>query len=285
MPLALNDVHEADLQYAAGTVQFSICTLVTDRDQYAAMVQSFRSGGFDGIDVEFLYLDNTKSNRFDAYGGINIFLQAARGEHVVICHQDIALLTDGRPELEAAIRRLEAIDPNWAVFGNAGAREGGAYAIHITDPEGFRIVGGPFPAKVQSLDENFLVVRRVANLALSRRLSGFHFYGTEICQIAERLGFSAYVTDFHLRHFSSGTFDARFFAQRDAYMEAIGPFYAPKWITTVCTGFPLTNSDLLWRLARSPRGTRLVKTWFILMRWVKVAIGLESRNAKRKGPG
>jgi hypothetical protein len=152
---------------------------------------------------------------------------------------------NGRPELEAVIQRLYAFDPNWAVFGNAGARESGVLAIHITDPDGFRNVGGSFPAKVQSFDENFLVVKRFASLAVSRHLSGFHFYGTEFCQVAERLGFSANVVDVHLRHLSSGTFDVRFFAQRYAYMEAIGPFYAPKWITTVCTGFPLTKSNRL----------------------------------------
>ncbi len=284
MPLDLSNAYEADVRYAEGTIRFSICTLMTHKDQYAAMVQSFRSGGFDQNDCEFLYLDNSAANRFDAYQGINIFLQTAKGHHIVICHQDIALLQDGRPELEAAIQRLDGVDPNWAVFGNAGAQDGGAWAIHITDPEGYRSVGGPFPKKVQSLDENFLVVRRSANLSLSRSLSGFHFYGTEICQIAERLGFSAYVVDFHLRHFSSGTFDERFFAQRCAYMETIGPFYAPKWITTVCTNFPLTNSRLLRRLARSRHGINMVKSIFILMRWFRVAIGLETRAAKRKTP-
>jgi hypothetical protein len=284
MPLDLSHAYEADLRYAEDTIRFSICTLMTDKDQYAAMVQSIRSGGFDQNDCEFLYLDNSAANRFDAFEGINIFLQAAKGRHIIICHQDIALLQDGRPELEAAIQRLDSVDPSWAVFGNAGAQEGGDHAIHITDPAGFRHVGGPFPVKVQSLDENFLVIRRSANLAVSRRLSGFHLYGTEICQVAERLGFGAYVVDFHLRHFSSGTFDERFFAQRYAYMQTIGPLYAPKWITTVCTGFPLTNSDLLWRLARSPRGAKLVKSIFVLMRWFKVAIGLETRTAKRSGP-
>jgi hypothetical protein len=154
-PLDLRNANEADLRYAESAIRFSICTLVTDKDQYAAMVQSFRSGGFDQDDCEFLYLDNSAANRFDAYQGINIFLQAAKGQHIVICHQDIALLQDGRPKREAAIQRLDGVDPNWAVFGNAGAQEGGAYAIHITDPEGCRTVGGPFPVKVQSLDEVF----------------------------------------------------------------------------------------------------------------------------------
>jgi hypothetical protein len=284
MPLSLDDIHEADLAYAAGEIRFSICTLVTNQDQYAAMLQSFRSHGFDRNDCEFLCLDNTVANRFDAYQGLNIFLQAARGQYIVICHQDIALLEDGRRELEVVIQKLDSADPNWAVFGNAGARDSGVLAIHITDPEGFRNVGGPFPAIVQSLDENFLVVRRSANLAVSSRLKGFHFYGTEICQVAERLGCSAYVADFHLQHFSSGMLDERFFAQRRAYMETIGPTYASRWNTTVCTGFPLTNSELFWRIARSPSGTRTLRTIFILMRWMKVALGFESRSVKRATP-
>jgi hypothetical protein len=80
MPLARSGSVEADLRYAEPTVRFSICTLVTNEDQYAAMVRSFRSGGFDQSDCEFLYLDNMQSDRFDAYRGINLFLQAALGQ-------------------------------------------------------------------------------------------------------------------------------------------------------------------------------------------------------------
>ena len=56
---------------------------------------------------------------------------------------------------------------------------------------------GELPAKVHTLDENFIVVRRAANLSLSHDLDGFHLYGTDLCLIADVLGGNRYVIDFH----------------------------------------------------------------------------------------
>src|ERR1700722_9660723 len=74
--------------------RFSICTLVTNGGEYAGMVESFVSHGFTPADCEFLYIDNSESNRFDAFGGYNVFLSEARGDFIVLCHQDIILLDD-----------------------------------------------------------------------------------------------------------------------------------------------------------------------------------------------
>ena len=52
-------------------ILFSICTLVSNRKLYEQMCESFRLGGFSGGDVEYLYIDNTAGNTFDAYAGLN----------------------------------------------------------------------------------------------------------------------------------------------------------------------------------------------------------------------
>src|SRR5262249_7681880 len=89
----------ADCRWQEERVRYSICTLVTRPDLYAEMIQSFRSYGFDEPDCEFLYLDNTRGNSFDAYSGNNMFLNVARGQFIILCHQDI-LLIDGRANLD-----------------------------------------------------------------------------------------------------------------------------------------------------------------------------------------
>lgn len=283
MPIDVDNACPADSRYADGAIRFSICTLVNDAAQYRSMVDSFRSRGFCGDDCEFLFLDNTEGNNYDAYHGINLFLQTARGDYVVICHQDVALVHEGREVLEAVLRRLERDDPRWGLFGNAGATENGSLAIRITDPHGIdRKVGGPFPVRAQTLDENFLVIKRAANLAVSAHISGFHLYGTDLCQIAQRLGYSAYVVDFHLHHFGAGNMDEGFFAQRAQFMRLIGPSSQARWITTVCTEFPLTDLAILHRWAASKRGLVWVRRLFILRRWVKVAMGLEPRSTKAR---
>ena len=76
--------------------------------------------------------------------------------------------------------------------------------VRLTDPHGDNQFTEPLPQKVSGLDENFIVVRRDANLAVSADLKGFHLYGTDICVMAWVLGYTAYVVDFHLRHLSSG---------------------------------------------------------------------------------
>lgn len=157
--------------------KFSICTLVTDELQYAEMLDSFVNFGFYPADCEYLYIDNTECNVFDAYASYQHFLNEAAGEILIRCHQDVELIADDRDRLEERLEELEAIDPNWAVCGNAGGVALGLFAIRISDPHGDNHSVGSFPSRVVASDENFLVVKRSANLAISRDLSGFHLYG------------------------------------------------------------------------------------------------------------
>jgi hypothetical protein len=214
--------------------RYSICVMVTKWDQYAESMASYRSHGFDDEICEFLLIDNSAGNRADAYVALNEFLQAARGDYVILTHHDVTLIEHGRAELDACLDELTALDPSWAVCGNAGHtdRDKPVYCLSHT----FRdqhVEGGPFPARVMSLDENFIVVRRLANLALSRDLAGFHHYGTDLCLIADILGWSVYVIGFHLRHDSRGTIDERYDRSREAIMRKYARALRPRWVHLV----------------------------------------------------
>ncbi|MBL8577188.1 MAG: hypothetical protein JNK47_08175 [Mesorhizobium sp.] len=177
---------------------YSIGTLVTDWGLYEKMRESMRQHGF-GDDCEFLTIDNSASNQADAYSGLNRILNEARGRRIILCHQDIELVDDGREQFELCLAHLDRIDPAWAVAGNAGGSGFRQRHVHITDTFGvFRSPG--LPARVFSLDENFLVLKPEARLSFSRDLTGFHMYGPDICMIADVLGWSAYVIPFHLLH-------------------------------------------------------------------------------------
>lgn len=241
-------------QLQGPAIRFSICSLVTDLGEYAEMVESFRERGFGGPDCEFLYLDNSESNTFDAFAGYNLFLARASGDYLILCHQDILLLEQGRPELERRLAELDALDPAWALCGNAGGVDGGRLAIRITDPHGADQSTGTFPARADALDENFIVARRDSNLALSHDLSGFHLYGTDLCIVADMLGRTAYVIDFHLRHKSAGKTDAGFYAARRAAIAKYRRAFRTRWIRTTCTAFLVSGTPLLGRVLSTRLG-------------------------------
>ncbi len=176
------------------------------------MRASFAAHGFTPGVTEFLHLDNSARNAWDAYAGLARLLDQARGAHVILCHQDVRLIGDDAAKLAALLTALTERDPDWAVAGNAGASEEGELRIRITDPHGVDQSAGPFPARVESLDENFLILRAEAGLRPSAALRGFHLYGTDLCLQARRAGRTAWVVDFHLRHLSPGRVDAGFLA-------------------------------------------------------------------------
>jgi hypothetical protein len=242
----------------ASGIRFSICTLVTNLEEYSEMIGTFRERGFGGADCEFLYLDNSRSNAFDAFAGYNLFLTRAAGDYLILCHQDILLLEQGRPALEEKLAELDSLDPAWALCGNAGWSADGIPAVRITDPYGANQTWGTFPAQVVSLDENFIVARRDANLALSHDLSGFHLYGADLCIVADMLGRSAYVIDFHLHHKSAGNTDSNFYAGRRAAIAKYRRAFRTRWIRTTCTNFWVSGTPLLGR-ALSTRLGRLFR--------------------------
>lgn len=226
------------------TLRYSICTLVTDRAEYAEMVRSFRAGGFDGPDCEYLYLDNSHGNKFDGFAGGNLFLRDAKGKFIILCHQDVVLLKDNRETLETRLAELEALDPHWALCGNGGGTSTGEAIVRVSDPHGDDQSRGTFPTRVTSLDENFIVVRAAANLAFSRDLSGYHLYGADLCIVADILGWSAWVIDFHLRHKSAGRYEPHFFEALRSTEAKYRRAFRRRWITTTCIRILLSGERL-----------------------------------------
>ena len=222
---------------------FSICTLVTRHQEYLEMVQSFIGAGFDLESCEFLYLDNSEKNEWDAFSAYNHFLNLANGKYVIICHQDILLNFDQRNILESCLHQLEAEDPQWAIAGNAGGVCLGVRAICITDPKG-HCQSPKLPLPVQSLDENFILIKASANLAVSGDLKGFHLYGTDLCQVARFLGYRAYVIPFNLYHKSSGNCDENFFKLREEMKRKYQWRLKDRFIQTTVMRFFLSSHPL-----------------------------------------
>lgn len=219
---------------AGATPRYTIGTLVTNPAQYDAMRESFCAGGFGDSCCEYLFIDNTQPNQTDAFQGLNAVLDAAQAPFVILCHQDVQLLTDNRAALDERLAELNVRDPSWALAGNAGGVAPGRLALRITDPHGRNQHTGDLPTRVMSLDENFIVVRRDAGVGFSNDLSGFHFYGADICLHADKKGLSAYVIDFHLEHLSPGKKDHSFAVAQKAFVAKWSRAVQPRWMQTTC---------------------------------------------------
>ena len=216
--------------------RFSVVTLVTDAAAYLRMLQSFAAGGFAPPLSEFIYVDNRGGNRLDGYAGLRGLIAESRGRVVIAVHQDVLLLADDAARLSDLLAELDARDPAWALAGNAGMRVSGRPATRITDPHGADTRrGGPFPAPVVSLDENLICIRRETGVLPSGDLSGFHFYGLDLCLQARLAGYTAHVIDFHVRHLGRGTADATFFACRDAIEIKYAALLPLTVLRTTCT--------------------------------------------------
>lgn len=235
--------------------KYSICTLLTDVEQYRGALTSFRAAGFVEPDCEFLYIDNTVANKYDGYSGVNKFFQVARGDYIILCHQDLILHKDTRSKLDEIIDEMNDAYPDWALLGNAGGSVPGQQTYHLTEYTGkdeHHMKRGSFPTEVRSLDENFIVVNGSTNLSASNDLNGFHMYGTDLCMIARVLGYSAYVVDFHLWHLGGAsiktpvTDGAHVISSLDVNKASLISKYqrvfSGRYIQTTCTTFYVSGS-------------------------------------------
>ena len=222
---------------------FSICTLVTRKTEYHEMLESFIDKGFTKDKCEYLYVDNSDKTTFEAYEGLNVFLQKAQGKYVILCHQDILLHDSDYNDLMQCIQFLDEKDATWALLGNAGGLNLKWIATHITEGKtGIIRSETHLPLKTKTLDENFIVVKKSANIALSNNLQGFHFYGTDICLIASVLGFNSYVINFNLTHKSNGKKDESFYDLEKKIRIKYHKAFQAKYITTTFSRFYISGN-------------------------------------------
>ena len=226
--------------------KYSVCTLVTKASEYEGMVNSFTNKGFNEQNTEFLYISNIDNNQYDGYTGLNHMLNNAIGEYVVLCHQDILLNFDDESVLENCIYELNDKDKNWALAGNAGGDSLTRYR-RITDPHGTSSIGN-FPQKVKSLDENFIISNSKNRVALSGNLNGFHMYGTDLCLMADILGYSSYVINFHLQHNSAGNKDEAFYLSEKELIKKYQNAFKWRLIKSSCTKLFISHSKIFSRI-------------------------------------
>ena len=222
--------------------RYSICTLVSKPAEYREMVDSFLLAGFNTNFCEYLCIDNSKNNTYEAFKGINRFLRTAKGKYIIICHQDILLHDHQIDELELRMKEMDTVDSQWAILSNAGGINFKYLAANLTQKNGNQLLEKVLPLKAHSIDENFMLIKKEANIALSHDLNGFHMYGTDICLIAEILGFNSYIIKFNLTHKSDGSPDKSFDEARIDLMRKYRRAFRGRFMSTTITRFYLSGN-------------------------------------------
>ncbi len=241
----------------SSTIYFSICTLVTTKQEYNEMQQSFFNCGFKD-DCEYLIVDNSQGNVHDAYSAIRYFLNTAKGKYVIIVHQDVRCV-DTAKHLKNCLLTLTQKDDKWAICGNAGAK-GYHQEIMYINTSGRIEKTENLPCQVNSLDENLLIIDAEKRLTISGYFGGFHFYGTDLCIIADILGYSSYVIPFMVNHLSRGNLkDMEKY--RKPFIDAYAKKLKSRYIQTTCTKFYLSNSSFKNKLYNSPFVFFFIKAW------------------------
>jgi len=257
---------------------FHVCTVFNRAADYAEMRDSFVRAGFDGRLARFSGFDNTQSNRHDPFSVLTQACAEGGEEYVVLCHQDVRL--DRGHDVSRLISRLEElnrVDPSWAVAGNAGVDNNAHIVGRITDPHQ-ELCSPGLPRRVVTLDENLLIVRAAARLGCSDGAWGFHFYGTDICLVAQLAGRSCYAIDFHLTHLSGGDASTPEFA--DSLRRLARVWQSREAVVVACT---TTGSWL--------RASRFALPRYLLRRSTSVRLSalrrpiIRPRRSPRSRPG
>lgn len=222
--------------------EIAFYTLVTRIDEYREMVESAKRAGFDNDNINFYYFDNSNSNRYHGYNGINYAIKSSNARYIIFCHQDILFSYDNYDKLMNCIKDLNNIDPNWAVAGNAGKNNLDEFVIRISYLDEYNISEGDFPSEVISVDENFIIINNKLNLSCSSQLNGYHLYGLDICNNARYLGYKSYVIDFNLLHKSRGNIDKSFYNSKSNYINLGYNRKKNEILPTTCDRIYISNS-------------------------------------------
>lgn len=225
---------------ALRSVTVGFCTV---DDRRAQRARASISAALGNVAVEFIVIRDARS----LAEAFNRILSCASGESVVLCHDDIEVLS---PRLDLAIARaLESFD----IAGVAGSDRvsgpavlwAGHPHVHgwVSYPRGGEIEVAPLSFRsgllggMQALDGVFLALRGSAARSLrfdERIFDGFHFYDLDFTYGAHLAGYRLGVsTDILLLHASEGRFeeDWKRYAQRflEKYPQLREPQGKPHW--------------------------------------------------------
>lgn len=134
----------------------------------------------------------------------NAALSDTSADVLILAHQDVYLPAGFLSGFQDQLRKLEAIDPNWAIAGVMGLdAEGGLHGRTWSSGLGHTVGDAPEqPMPIATLDEMLIVVRCASGVRFDEALPGFHLYAADAVQAAKTRGQLSYVIDAPVIHHS-----------------------------------------------------------------------------------
>lgn len=138
-------------------------------------------------------------NKYSAAQALNIGIDKARGELLILCHQDVTFLEKWIDNLYNIISKIEISNKKWGVLGTAGVAiyPGGkidtAGVVYGTgNVKHWRPSNRSIILKVQTVDEHCMIIRKSNRFRFDEQFNGFHMYGGDLSISAITKGFTNY---------------------------------------------------------------------------------------------
>lgn len=173
-------------------VQISFVTCVNNMTQYRNYVVGSLFKNATDRPYETICIPNF-SNPHSAAEALNMGINRARANIVVLCHQDVLFYENWIDMLFERIQEVEQRTKKWGVLGTAGISRRDDTAGVVYNMKGRLQWQASKRARVypvQTVDEHCMIIKKNSSLRFDPvTFDGFHFYGPDICLSSLSKGF------------------------------------------------------------------------------------------------
>lgn len=173
-------------------IDVSFVTCVNNVVQYRNYVAGSLFKSKTKLNYEIIPIFNF-GNPYSASQALNIGIDRARSDIVVLCHQDVLFYEDWVDMLFERISEVEKRTKKWGVLGTAGIskRDDTVGVVHnMKGSLQWQASKRATYYPVQTVDEHCMIIRKSSGLRFDEKiLDGWHFYGPDVCLDALSKGF------------------------------------------------------------------------------------------------
>lgn len=253
------------------TFDFSIITLINNKEQYLNFLTNLKNQKFTGS-FEVVALPNFNNEYSSCSEALNIGKDVSSGTYCIYCHQDLEIPPNWLDSVSSHIRDLDMSKVGF--LGMAGTSksndssssnsEGACYLSDVVDSgRGFesfaniyrRLLGKR--VEVQTIDELCIIGRRNLSFRFDEAtFNHYHWYGADICLQALSIGLKNYAIDAECLHISDGVGNFRKEIHRDKFVEGSIRLYN-KWnakfpyFRTTTTSFSQPKNEIQYLFTKA----------------------------------